>query len=277
MRAEIVDGGPRRARRGRDPRPVAATGSWRTSRPSPAAGTYAEHLRVTVFAPDDLAVVKGGPAGRRDFVDELLEASGAAVRGGEHRLRARAEAAQRVAARRGPRRGGAHDARRARRPSGRERRRARRAAPRADRATHARGIAEAYESLAGVTPGHGDARTKPSGATATLTPTRSTRSTAMLRDALETLRKREEDRGVTLVGPHRDDWTFVLDGSTRAVTRRRASSARSRSGCGSPGHRLVADDRRQRPAAAARRRVQRARPAPRGRAGRAPARDPDAR
>ena len=35
----------------------------------------AEHLRVTVFAPDDLALVKGAPAGRRDFVDDLLVAS----------------------------------------------------------------------------------------------------------------------------------------------------------------------------------------------------------
>lgn len=29
-------------------------------------------LRVTVFAPDDLALIKGGPAGRRTFIDELL-------------------------------------------------------------------------------------------------------------------------------------------------------------------------------------------------------------
>jgi DNA replication and repair protein RecF len=29
-------------------------------------------LRVTVFSPDDLALVKGGPAERRDFLDELL-------------------------------------------------------------------------------------------------------------------------------------------------------------------------------------------------------------
>ena len=29
-------------------------------------------LRVTVFAPDDLALVKGGPSERRDFLDELL-------------------------------------------------------------------------------------------------------------------------------------------------------------------------------------------------------------
>ncbi len=29
-------------------------------------------LRVTVFAPDDLSLVKGGPAERRDYLDELL-------------------------------------------------------------------------------------------------------------------------------------------------------------------------------------------------------------
>src|SRR4029077_6144485 len=29
-------------------------------------------LRVTVFAPDDLSLVKGGPSERRDFLDELL-------------------------------------------------------------------------------------------------------------------------------------------------------------------------------------------------------------
>lgn len=31
-------------------------------------------LRVTVFSPDDLALVKGGPAGRRTLLDELLVA-----------------------------------------------------------------------------------------------------------------------------------------------------------------------------------------------------------
>ncbi len=31
-------------------------------------------MRVTVFAPDDLQLVKGGPAGRRDYLDDLLVA-----------------------------------------------------------------------------------------------------------------------------------------------------------------------------------------------------------
>ena len=39
-------------------------------------------LRVTVFAPDDLALVKGGPAERREYLDELLgDARGALRRG----------------------------------------------------------------------------------------------------------------------------------------------------------------------------------------------------
>ena len=53
-------------------------------------------MRVTVFAPDDLQLVKGGPAGRRDYLDDLLVAIVAALRGGPQRLRAGAEAAQRA-------------------------------------------------------------------------------------------------------------------------------------------------------------------------------------
>ncbi len=34
-----------------------------------------ETLRVTLFTPDDLALVKGGPAGRRDLLDDVLESS----------------------------------------------------------------------------------------------------------------------------------------------------------------------------------------------------------
>ena len=39
-------------------------------------------MRVTVFAPDDLQLVKGGPAGRRDYLDDLLVAIVAPLRGG---------------------------------------------------------------------------------------------------------------------------------------------------------------------------------------------------
>ena len=49
----------------------------------------AEFVRVTVFAPDDLQLVKGGPAGRRDYLDDLLVAAApryAAVRGDYERV-----------------------------------------------------------------------------------------------------------------------------------------------------------------------------------------------
>ena len=75
MRAEIVarrtttcSSRPRSARR-------AATGSSRNKQTVTRRRDLAGQLRVTVFAPDDLALVKGGPAGRRDFLDDLLVAS----------------------------------------------------------------------------------------------------------------------------------------------------------------------------------------------------------
>ena len=37
-------------------------------------------------------------------------------------------------------------------------------------------------------------------------------STELLRAALGATRRQELDRGVTLVGPHRDDWRLTLDG-----------------------------------------------------------------
>ena len=37
-------------------------------------GALAEHLRTVLFAPEDLALVKGDPGGRRSFLDDLLVA-----------------------------------------------------------------------------------------------------------------------------------------------------------------------------------------------------------
>ena len=77
-------------------------------------------------------------------------------------------------------------------------------------------------------------------------------------------RRAEIERGVTLVGPHRDDCAARRStGSTRARRRRRASSARSRSRCGSRAIGVVTELTGTRAGAAARRRVQRARRAPR--------------
>ena len=76
-------------------------------------------MRVTVFAPDDLQLVKGGPAGRRDYLDDLLVALSPALRGGPGRLRAGAQAAQRAAAGRAAGRRRRRHPRRVRRSSSR--------------------------------------------------------------------------------------------------------------------------------------------------------------
>jgi DNA replication and repair protein RecF len=62
----------------------------------------------------------------------------------------------------------------------------------------------------------------------------------LLRRGLEQLRKRELDRGLTLVGPHRDDWLLVLNGLD---ARSHASQGEQRTlalGLRLAGHRLVA-------------------------------------
>ena len=61
------------------------------------------------------------------------------------------------------------------------------------------------------------------------------------RDALMRVRRREEDRGITMVGPHRDDWALVLD---ELDARYHASQGEQRTlalGLRLAGHRVVAD------------------------------------
>ena len=234
---------------------------------------YANHLRVTVFSPDDLAMVKGGPARRRDYLDELLEASGtkyASVRADYERVLRQRNALLR---------GGVRDAE-ARTTldvlddrlvaSGGELVRGRLRL--IDRLTP--GIAEAYESLAGVTPGMA-MRYEAEWSEGALEPSRVDDVDGLLRGALETLRRRETDRGITLVGPHRDDWRLMLNDLD---ARSHASQGEQRTlalALRLAGHRLDRGDRRERPGAAPRRRLQRARPRALGRAGAAPPGDPD--
>ena len=59
-------------------------------------------LRTVLFAPEDLALVKGDPGERRRFLDDLLVAMAPAVRRGPRRLRPGAQAAHRAAEVRGP-------------------------------------------------------------------------------------------------------------------------------------------------------------------------------
>ncbi|MGZ4688098.1 MAG: DNA replication/repair protein RecF [Acidimicrobiia bacterium] len=199
---------------------------------------YTDHLRVTVFSPDDLAIVKGGPARRRDYLDELLEASGpryASVRTDFERVLRQRNALLR---------GGIRDAE-ARTTldvlddrlvvSGGELVRGRLRL--VERLTP--GIAEAYESLAGVTPGMA-MRYEAEWCEGALEPARLEDVDELLRGALGALRKRETDRGVTLVGPHRDDWRLVLNGLD---ARSHASQGEQRTlalALRLAGHRLVA-------------------------------------
>ncbi len=199
---------------------------------------YANHLRVTVFAPDDLSLVKSGPARRRDYLDDLVEASGprhASVRTDFERVLRQRNALLK---------GGVRDAE-ARTTldvlddrlvaSGGELVRAR--LELIEQLTP--GIAEAYESLAGATPGMA-MQYEAEWAEGALDVSRVGDVDDLLRRGFEQLRTRELDRGVTLVGPHRDDWLLVLNGLD---ARSHASQGEQRTlalGLRLAGHRLVA-------------------------------------
>jgi DNA replication and repair protein RecF len=167
-------------------------------------------LRVAVFAPDDLELVKGGPSARRVYLDELLgtlavryEAArvdlervlrqrNALLRSGvrdesatttldvldDQLVRAASELVRgrlQLVDRLGPAANAAY----------------------AGLAGEARPVAESYE--AEWAPG-------PLGVADT------DAVEGYLRDALATRRRAEIDRGVTLVGPHRDDWKLTIGG-----------------------------------------------------------------
>ncbi len=196
----------------------------------------AEFLRVTVFAPDDLALVKGGPAGRREYLDDLIVAATprfAAVLTDYERVLKQRNALLRAGIRTVEDRTTRDvlDARLV--DAGSELVRERleliaRLAPR---------VEDAYRTLAGAAPGF-TAVYEPEWCAGPLAPGL---VNAALTEALDALRRREEDRGVTLVGPHRDDWTLVLDGMD---ARHHASQGEQRTlalGLRLAGHRIVAD------------------------------------
>ncbi len=83
---------------------AARTAPGSTARPCRAPARCSALLRTVLFAPEDLALVKGDPDGRRRFLDELLVARAPRYRRRPGRLRAGAAAAQRAAeVRRAPR------------------------------------------------------------------------------------------------------------------------------------------------------------------------------
>ena len=193
-------------------------------------------IRVTVFAPDDLQLVKGGPAFRREYLDDLL----VAIAPRYEAVRAELEKVlkhRNALLRRGMR--GADD---------------RTTLDVFDEqmvkagAQLARGrlclvadllpeLRREYHSLAGA---HGKVDATyvaewingdvPDGADVD----------ELLRTALGASRGREIERGMSLVGPHRDDWGLRLDGLD---TRVHASQGEQRSlalALRLGGHRLVA-------------------------------------
>jgi DNA replication and repair protein RecF len=170
-------------------------------------------LRVTIFAPDDLALVKGGPSERRDFLDDLL------VTLAPRYEAARADYERVLRHRNALLKGGARgpdaattldvfDEQLARAGGELVRGRLRLV----DRLTPA--VTEAYARLAGhpvdITGRYEAEWAGPAGdGRSDLDPAD---ADARLHEALTALRAREIDRGVTLAGPHRDEWRLTLDG-----------------------------------------------------------------
>lgn len=179
----------------------------------PRAKALEETLRVTIFSPDDLELVKGGPSLRRRYLDDLLAAtspSAAAVaveydkvvrqrtallRGGvrDEEARTTLEVWDDQLVRLG---GRVVDAR--------LRLLDRLAGP----------LAKAYADLAGAAPGAGEVvagRYEAQWADHDLRLGDTSELEAALRDAVGRARRKEIDRGVTLVGPHRDEFLLTID------------------------------------------------------------------
>ncbi len=196
----------------------------------------AQHLRVTVFAPDDLSLVKGGPAGRREYLDELVVATTprfAAVINDYERVLKQRNALLRAGIRSAEDRTTRDvlDARLVESGSELVRGRLELIAELAPR------VEAAYRTLAGSAPGF-TAIYEPEWYAGPLAPET---VTVALTEGLDALRRREEDRGITLVGPHRDDWSLVLDGMD---ARHHASQGEQRTlalGLRLAGHRIVAE------------------------------------
>jgi DNA replication and repair protein RecF len=168
-------------------------------------------LRVTVFAPDDLQLVKGGPAERRQYLDDLLVAIAPRYEA------ARADYERVLRHRNALLRGHVRDTEALATldvfdeqlvAAGGELVRGRLSL--VDRLLPV--VDESYRRLAVDDLLVVDARYEaewavPSGASLT-----TGEVDASLREALAARRRQEQDRGVTLVGPHRDEWRIGIRG-----------------------------------------------------------------
>ncbi|TDD72288.1 DNA replication/repair protein RecF [Jiangella aurantiaca] len=210
LEIEITPGKANRARLNRSP----------VSRPRELLGV----LTTVLFAPEDLALVKGDPSERRRFLDELLVARAprfAGVRSDYERVLKQRNALLKSAgtAMRASRGGGSSrgpdlstldvwDTHLAQ--AGAELLAARLDLVEALRPL----VAKAYDAVAGGSGTSGDREARLTyksslGREAELVPSRETLAAALL-ETLAGVRRDELDRGVSLIGPHRDDLVLSL-------------------------------------------------------------------
>lgn len=207
-------------------------------RPVARRRDLAGFLLATVFTPDDLVLVKGGPAQRREYLDDLLVAIAPRFAG------VRADLDRVVRQRNALLRSGARDEEALHTldvfdeqlaSAGAELVRGRlqlvaRLGPR---------LTRVYEQLAGEAVPV-EARYRATWADDAEVATHGDPAT-VLRAALQGERQRELERGVTLVGPHRDDWDLTVNGLAARV---HASQGEQRSlslGLRLAGHDVVRD------------------------------------
>ena len=228
VRAEIVP-----ANRGPDVRPdlieaeIAAAGRNRVllnRKPLPRARDLLGSLRITVFAPDDLRLVKAGPAERRTELDDLLVALSPrydAVQSDYERVLKHRNAWLRTWSRADDPatldvwdeqmvRAGAELVR------GRLKLLDRLAAP----------LGKAYGDVAGAAADVSGAYEAAWAGDVILDETRLDDVAPLLAEAVARSRSADLDRRLTLVGPHRDDWRLSIDGLD---ARRYASQGEQRS------------------------------------------------
>ena len=160
-------------------------------------------MRVTVFSPDDLQLVKGGPAGRRDYLDDLLVAAApryAAVRADYDRVLRQRNALLRHGIRNEDDKSTLEVFNTQLARAGAEITRGR--LRMLERLTPL--VADAYRELAGTD-------TVADAAYESGWFTLDDHLESSLLAALRERRKAELERGVTLTGPHRDEWRLRVD------------------------------------------------------------------
>ncbi len=193
-------------------------------------------VSATVFSPDDLELIKGGPALRRGFIDDLLSQSAPryeVLRSDYDRVLRQRNALLKGGVRDADARSTLEifDVQLARTGSQLIRARLRLT----DRLLPV--ITEAYADLAREEPGV-SARYEVQWSQSTLTDDTKEIEDEILK-ALIVMHSKEIERGVTLVGPHRDDWRIELHGlearSTASQGEQRSLALALRLG----GHRVV--------------------------------------